>query len=73
MCLAIPAKVLDIDDDIAMCQLGGVKVRANLAFVEGVSIGSWVLIHAGVAIAVLSEEEARETFELLDEVFFEDK
>jgi len=69
MCLAIPAKILEIDGEIATCELGGVKVKANLSFVEGAVVGSWVLIHTGIAISVLTEEEAIETFELLDEVF----
>jgi len=73
VCLAIPAKVLSIDGKVAICQLGGVKVKANLSFVEGVDIGCWVLVHAGVAIAHLTEEEARETFEMLDEVFGKEK
>ncbi|MGQ9706414.1 MAG: HypC/HybG/HupF family hydrogenase formation chaperone [bacterium] len=73
VCLAIPAKVLYIDGDIATCELANVKVRTDISFVEGVVVGSWVLVHAGVAIAVLTENEAMETFEILSEVFGKDK
>lgn len=73
MCLAIPAKILSIDGKVAICQLGGVRIKANLSFVEGVDIGCWVLVHAGCAIAVLTEKEASETFEMLDEVFGKEK
>lgn len=69
MCLAIPARVLEIDGDMALVDLNGVRVRANLAFVDGVKVGSWVLLHTGFAISVLTEEEAMETFDILNQVF----
>lgn len=69
MCLAIPARVLEIDGDMALVDLNGVRVRANLAFVDGVKVGSWVLLHTGFAISVLTEEEVMETFDILNQVF----
>lgn len=68
MCLAIPAKVLSIDGDNAMIELGGTEREASLMLLEGVSVGDWVIVHAGFAIEKLSEEDAAQTFALLKEI-----
>ncbi|MGN1321698.1 HypC/HybG/HupF family hydrogenase formation chaperone [uncultured Methanosphaera sp.] len=71
MCIAAPAKVLEINDNVATCDFGGVKQEAKLDLVDA-DIGSYVLIHSGYAIEVLTEEAAKETLstwnELLDEL-----
>jgi hydrogenase expression/formation protein HypC len=68
MCLAIPAKILSIDGDKAMIELGGTQREASLMLLEGASVGDWVIVHAGFAIEKLTEEDARQTFELLREI-----
>ncbi|MEW6719869.1 MAG: HypC/HybG/HupF family hydrogenase formation chaperone [Thermodesulfobacteriota bacterium] len=68
MCLAIPAKVLSIEGDNAMIELGGTQREASLMLLEGVSVGDWVIVHAGFAIEKLSEEDAAQTFALLKEI-----
>lgn len=66
MCLAVPGQLLDIDDGDALmrqgrvCFAGIVKV-ANLACVPEAQVGDFVLVHAGFAIAVIDEDEARRT------------
>ena len=67
MCLAIPAKVLSIEGNTAVVDYGGVKRDANITLVE-VKEGKYVLIHAGYAIQVLDDQEARETLEVWKEV-----
>ena len=71
MCIAAPAKVVEINDNVATCDFGGVKQEAKLDLVDA-DIGSYVLIHSGYAIEVLTEEAAKETLntwnELLDEL-----
>jgi len=67
MCLAVPAKVLEIDGQDARVILQGVELNARLDFVEGISVGDWILLHAGYAIQVLTEEEAQETLDLWEE------
>lgn len=68
MCLAIPAKVINVEGDEARVDFGeGVLREVNVALVEA-KVGDYVLVHAGYAIQVLSEEEALETLCLWSEV-----
>ncbi len=66
MCLAIPAKVVAIDDtgDNATVQLGEVKKQVSLALVEDVAVDDFVLIHVGYALNKVSEAEAEKTLAL---------
>jgi len=68
MCLAIPAKVVDVKGDSARVDFGeGVLREVNVALVD-VEVGNYVLVHAGYAIEVISEEEAQETLRLWNEI-----
>lgn len=69
MCLALPARVISIDEttDIATVALGEVRKDISLALVEDVEINDYVLIHVGYALNKISEEEARRTLELFAE------
>ncbi|MEJ2454699.1 MAG: HypC/HybG/HupF family hydrogenase formation chaperone [Candidatus Thiodiazotropha sp.] len=66
MCLAIPAKVVAIDEagENATVQLGEVRKQVSLALVDGVMLGEYVLIHVGYALNKVSEDEAQKTLEL---------
>ena len=68
MCLAIPAKVIAIEDDMAVVELGGVTRWASLMLVPETKVGDYVLLHAGFAIQRLDEEEAQETLRLFAEM-----
>lgn len=70
MCLAVPMKITAIDGSEASCVAKGVERRVSLFMMaEGtVSVGSWVLVHVGYALQVISEEEARETWDLFDQM-----
>jgi hydrogenase expression/formation protein HypC len=68
MCLAIPAKVMDLDGTKAHVDFGqGVLRDVNISLVN-VKVGQYVLVHAGYAIQVLDEEEALETLSLWKDV-----
>jgi hydrogenase expression/formation protein HypC len=68
MCLAIPARVLGIKDDVAQVDFGsGVSREVNVMLVEA-KVGDYVLVHAGYAIQVLDEKEAQETLCLWSEI-----
>ena len=68
MCLAIPAKVKSIEEDRAKVDFGeGVLREVNITLVNA-KVGDYVLVHAGYAIQVLDEEEARETLRLWNEI-----
>jgi hydrogenase expression/formation protein HypC len=61
-------RVTSIDGQMATIAAEGLEQRASLALVPGTSVGDWVLVHAGYAIGVLAEQEARETLALLAEL-----
>jgi len=68
MCLAIPAKVVKIQNSKAEVDFGeGVLREVDISLVE-VKVGEYVLVHAGYAIQVLSREEAEETLRLWREL-----
>jgi hydrogenase expression/formation protein HypC len=68
MCLAIPAKIVGISSDGARVDFGeGVLREVNVTLVDA-KVGDYVLVHAGYAIQVLSEEEALETLRLWNEI-----
>ena len=68
MCLAIPARIVEItDNDLAIVDLGGVRKDVSLALVEGVSVGDYVIVHVGYALTRLDPEEAEKTLALMAE------
>lgn len=69
MCLALPAKVVSIDEtsDMATVALGEVKKDVSLALVADVNVDDFVLIHVGYALNKISPEEAERTLELFAE------
>lgn len=68
MCLGVPMRVKTIEGEIALCEIDGVERQASLMMVEDVSVGDFVLIHAGFAIEKLDEEDAQETLRLFREL-----
>lgn len=69
MCLAVPARIIDIDSatDMATVALGEVKKEISLALVDAVEVGDYVLIHVGYALNKLDPEEAEKTLQLFAE------
>ncbi|MGW8286156.1 MAG: HypC/HybG/HupF family hydrogenase formation chaperone [Candidatus Deferrimicrobiaceae bacterium] len=68
MCLGVPARVLEVTDEAATVDVGGVRRDISLMLVDGVSVGDWVILHAGFAIQKLDPEEAEKTLNLLQEI-----
>lgn len=73
MCLAVPGKILSIQNDDPLLRagrvsFGGVVKQANLSCVPEARVGDYVLVHVGFAISVVDPEEARRVFEYLDEM-----
>jgi hydrogenase expression/formation protein HypC len=70
VCLAIPGKIIEIDtkNEHATIEYGEGTVRkANVTLVNA-KIGDYVLVHAGFAIEVLDEKDAKETLKLFREM-----
>lgn len=67
MCLAIPSKVIEILDGIAITDVDGVRGKASLMLVDDVQVGDYVIVHAGYAINKLDDASALESLRLLRE------
>lgn len=68
MCLAIPAEILEITDGVATCKVGkgDTTVQASLMLLdEEVTLGDYIIIHAGFALRKLDPKEAAETLKIL--------
>ena len=73
MCLAVPGKIVSIDDTDSVFRSGKVNFggnvkQINLACVPEAGIGDYVLVHVGFAISLLSEDEANKTLQMLREI-----
>jgi len=68
MCLAIPVKIKKISGDTATIDADGVEREASLMLMENVSIGDYVLLHAGFAIQKIDEKEAVESIKVWKEM-----
>ena len=69
MCLAIPAKVVQkLENDQALVEVGGIRNQISLLLVDDVTVGDYVIVHVGFAIARLNAEEAAKTLALFDEI-----
>jgi hydrogenase expression/formation protein HypC len=68
MCLAVPAKIININtDQSAQVDILGVERMVAIDLVPGVQADDYVLVHAGFAIEIIDEEAARETLAIFEE------
>ncbi len=72
MCLGIPGKILSIYEDngtrMANIDFGGVTREACIQVIPDAKPGDWTIVHAGFALNLLSEAEAMETLQMLQEI-----
>ena len=68
MCLAVPAKVVELHDTQAVVDLHGNRIAISMVLTPDAVLGDWVLIHAGFAIQKLDAASAQETFAILADV-----
>ena len=68
MCLAIPARIVELDEDRAVVDAMGNRWKAKTTLLPEAKIGDLVLIHAGFAISLVDEEEAKRTWQLIAEI-----
>ncbi|MBX9892863.1 MAG: HypC/HybG/HupF family hydrogenase formation chaperone [Chitinophagaceae bacterium] len=74
MCLAIPGKIESISTihdglvRMAKVSFGGIIKEASLEMLPSADVGDYVLVHVGVAISKIDEEEAAKSFEFLKEI-----
>ncbi len=68
MCLAIPMRVVSISGPVAHVEESGVRREVRIDLIESVSVGDYVIVHAGIAIERLDAREAEETRRLFAEM-----
>jgi hydrogenase expression/formation protein HypC len=68
MCLAIPSKIVKIQDNMGVIDVEGVQREVSLLLIEGPRIGDYVIVHAGFAIQKIDEAEANESLKILREM-----
>ncbi|MBU0678435.1 MAG: HypC/HybG/HupF family hydrogenase formation chaperone [Verrucomicrobia bacterium] len=73
MCLAIPGSIESITSEDGVFRKGkvnfaGIVKEVSLAYVPDANVGDYVIVHAGFAISILDQDEARSVFELLDQM-----
>ena len=72
MCLGIPGKILSVYEDhgtkMAKIDFGGVSREACVEVIPEAKPGDWTIVHAGFALNLLSEEEAQETLDILEQM-----
>ena len=68
MCLAFPAKVVEIKDYLAKVELSGVTRDVSLMLLPEAKIGDYVLVHAGFAMQIVQQKEVDNMLSLFDEM-----
>ncbi len=72
MCLGVPGKIIEIyksaDLDMGKIDFGGVIREVCLSYVPEAKIGDYALVHVGFALNLMSEIEAQETLDLLNQI-----
>lgn len=68
MCVGLPARVDEIDGGMAVVDATGAKRKISVELLENLNPGDYVMIHAGIAIAKITAEEAQETQDIMKEL-----
>lgn len=68
MCLAVPSRIIEINDTVAVVDVDGVKREASIMLLEDAGVGDYVIVHAGFAISKLDQETAEQTLREMREM-----
>ena len=68
MCLAVPARIIEITGEMAKVDVGGVHRMVSLMLVPGLGLGDYVITHAGFALHKVEEADAQASIALLREL-----
>ena len=69
MCLALPGKIISFKKNIAQVDFNGTKREISIDLVPEAKKNDYVLVHAGFAISVLSDKDAKETLDIFSEIY----
>lgn len=65
MCLAIPVRIIELRGDMAVGEVGGVQREISVLMTPEAKVGDYVIVHAGFALQILDQEEAKENLRIL--------
>ena len=65
MCLAIPSKIVAIENNVALIDVEGIQRKASLLLLEDAQVGDYIIVHAGFALHKIDEAAAKETIQIL--------
>ena len=68
MCVGLPARVVKVKDGTALVDASGAKREASAELLDELDPGDYVMVHAGVAIAKITDDDEDETDALMDEL-----
>ncbi|MBO7675637.1 MAG: HypC/HybG/HupF family hydrogenase formation chaperone [Atopobiaceae bacterium] len=66
MCVGLSAKVVRVQDGMAMVDASGARREVSVQLMDDVEPGDYVMVHAGIAIAKITDEDEHETDEVLE-------
>ena len=70
MCIAIPGRLIKkLDDNKGIVDLGGVSKEVSLAFIPNAIEGDWIIIHTGFGLEIMSEKDALDMINILQEAY----
>ena len=69
MCVGLSARVEDIKDGMALVNAMGARREISVELITNLKVGDYVMIHAGMAIARITADEAQETQAILEEIY----
>lgn len=73
MCLSVPAKIIKLEKDKALVDFGGSQREVSMMLLPDAKIGDYVLVHAGFAIQLLEESDAKKTLDAFKEIYENEK
>lgn len=71
MCVGLSAKVKQIEDGMAIVDATGAQRKISVELIRNLNPGDYVMVHAGIAIAKITAEEAQETEDVMEALYAE--
>lgn len=68
MCVGLPARVVSIKNNMALVDASGAKREVSAALIQSLDPGDYVMVHAGMAIAKITNGDANETDAILEDL-----
>lgn len=68
MCIAVPGRIIAINEPMAQVLIMGVEAEVNITFLEEVKVGEWVLVHTGYAMSKIDEDSAKASQAFLEKL-----